>query len=87
MQTPFEKTVEGLKNRLIDEWQHAWKLWSVQLNAAGLVLLSGAEFAREGIAYVPPNLVYLVPHAQTLATAFFVLGLVARFIRQKKKGA
>lgn len=76
---------EKLKDHLVEEWREFHKLWSVQLNSIGLALLAGAEFARDGVEHIPPSLVHLVPYAQWLAAGFFVLGILARGIRQKKR--
>jgi len=75
---------EHIKKLLIDEWKQAHKMWSVQLNAAGLGLLAAAETVKEAVAFVPPSLVHLLPHIQHLAMGLFVFGLVARLFKQKK---
>lgn len=76
--------IEKLKNALVDDWKIAWKFWSVQLNAVGLVLMTVAEILRDSVGMVPPSLAHLLPHAQTLALGLFFLGLAARLIRQDK---
>lgn len=77
--------LDRLKAHLIDEWKSAWKLWSVQLNAAGVLLLSGATMLKETMEYVPPAFVGALPYAKGIALGLFVLGLVARILRQKPK--
>ena len=74
-----------IESRLVAGWRSAWKLWSVQLNALGLALVGVAELLQQGIVSLPPALLDKLPHMSTIATVCFVLGLVARLIRQDKK--
>jgi len=77
--------ISKVEDRLVSGWRSAWKLWSVQLNALGLVLIGVAELLQQGIVALPPALLDKLPYASTIATVCFVLGLVARLIRQDKK--
>lgn len=74
-----------LEDKLVAEWRQAWKLWSVQLNAIGLVLMGAVEILQAGVGSMPPALLDKLPYAQSVATACFVLGLVARLLKQGTK--
>lgn len=78
------KTIEA---RLITEWRDAWRYWSVQLNAAGLVVLSACETASTMWSSMPPDLRQIMPYAPALSTALFAAGLVSRFVTQPKAAA
>ena len=72
-----------MKLKLIPDWKSAWRLWSVQLNAIGLFLMGVIEILRDSVGMIPPSLAHLLPHAQFVALGFFVVGLIARLLKQK----
>ena len=74
-----------MRRFLIVDWKSAWKFWSVQLNALGLILMGVAEMLRDSVGMVPPSLAHLLPHAQQIAMGLFILGLIARIFKQKPK--
>ena len=74
-----------LRISLIAEWKSSWKLWSVQINALGLMLMTFGVFIRDAIDWMPSSLVGRLPHAETIGIIFFGLGLIARILRQERK--
>lgn len=72
-----------ISDYLIHEWQHAWKLWSVQLNVIGIGLMAFGEIMRDSWSALPPSLADRIPHAETIGLIVFILGLVARLMKQK----
>lgn len=76
--------LERLKSALIDEWKGSWKLWSVQLNALGLVLMSFGELFKDSWNQLPDSLSSRIPHAETIGIILFALSLVARLCKQAK---
>lgn len=66
------------KIKLIDEWKHCWKMFSVQAGTLG-VAITGAYAA------LPPNFQSLVPSNVMLGvTGFlFVVGIVGRLVKQE----
>lgn len=78
MLTPFDR----LKTCLVDEWKGSWKLWSVQINALGLLLMGLGEALRESWTQLPSDLATKIPHSETIGMVMFGLGLVARVLKQ-----
>ena len=70
---------------LIDDWRKAWKFWSIQLNALGLLVLSFADIINQAWATLAPSLSHHIPHAKTIAIALFVIAILARLVPQGKK--
>lgn len=77
--------LSNVKAKLIDDWHRAWKLWSVQINAIGLVLMGVVELLKYASDNVPPSLVNKLPHGETIATVCFVLSMGARLLKQEPK--
>lgn len=74
-----------ISDYLIHEWQHAWKLWSVQLNAIGLGLMVFGEVMRDSWSVLPPSLADKIPHAEVIGMVVFALGIIARLTKQAPK--
>ena len=72
-------------NLLINDWRKAWKFWSIQLNALGLVILSCADIINQAWATLAPTLSHHIPHAKTIAITLFVIAIIARLIPQETK--
>jgi hypothetical protein len=75
---------ERVKDRLINEWKGSWKLWSVQLNALGLVLMSFGEIFKDSWNQLPESLASHIPHAEVIGMLLFGLSLIARLCKQGK---
>lgn len=70
---------------LITDWRKAWKLWSIQFNALGLLVLSCADIINQAWATLAPSLSHHIPHARTIAVTLFVIAILARLIPQGTK--
>lgn len=68
---------DRIKARLIDDWTKAWKYWSVQISILGAAL--SAAWAA-----LPADTRAMIPGAQWIGLALFVMVLVTRLIQQKK---
>lgn len=68
---------------LIDDWKKAHRYWSVRLNSAGIALMGLAGIVSEAWNSMPSDLRQAVPYAQGIAMGLFILGLVARVVKQK----
>lgn len=79
-----------LKQRLVPEVRHAWRWWSMRLNALGLAILAWVQFDPVSVLAVwnmmPAHVRGVMPeHALTgLAFIFFALAMLARLVRQPK---
>lgn len=70
---------------LVTDWKKAWKFWSVQLNALGIVILSFSDVINQAYTALPPSLASHVPHAKTVAIVVFGLGIISRILTQGDK--
>jgi hypothetical protein len=70
--------------KLISGWRNWWKLWSVRLNIAGIVLIA-AEQMLTLWPIVPAETRALIP--AWLPLPFFALAALARVIKQEKLNA
>ena len=63
--------------KLIDEWKHAWKMFSVQANVLGAALVGG-------YTQLPQEFKDVVPHQWVLwiAALTFVAGGLGRLVKQ-----
>jgi hypothetical protein len=75
------------KVKLIDEWKSAWRFASVQIQAAGLVIMGVSQALGETWNQMPPNLQQLLPHANTIAMVLFGLGLIGRILTKREAPA
>lgn len=74
-----------MKLRLIDNWRHGWKFWSVILGALGTI--AGCADLLLPVWNMLPDDVRAILPADTLrliGAALWVLALVARFVKQEK---
>lgn len=77
--------------RLIDDWQRAWRWWSVRLNVAGTTLLAWflafPDVAREIWLVIPDELKALLPTRVAYFIPLIILfaANVARIVKQKDK--
>ena len=71
--------------KLVEDWKDGWKFWSVQLGAAGMGLLTFADFLNQVLMTVPPVLGMKIPHAQSLGLVLIGAGLISRFLKQGTK--
>ncbi|MDD1450806.1 glycosyl hydrolase 108 family protein [Sphingomonas sp. H160509] len=75
--------------KLIDNWRHAWRLWSVRLSAFGALLTALAAAAPDTLLQIwnglPEDVRSLLPEsvAHVIPTLLFVATIVARLIPQK----
>lgn len=76
--------LDALKKTMIAEWKGSWKLWSVQINALGLALMTFGQFMKDSWDQLPPSLAAHIPNAETIGIIIFGLGLVARLLKQAK---
>lgn len=74
--------------KLVDDWQSAWRWWSVKLNLIGnamlVALLAFPAIAQEIWASLPVELKAMLPVrvAYFVPVAIFVAATVARLIQQ-----
>jgi hypothetical protein len=82
-----------LKNRLIDDWCHAWRWWSMRFNAIGLAIMGWVQFdpvSALGVWNMMPGPVRdVLPHnfVQLAGLALFALSMLARVVKQKPADA
>lgn len=74
--------------KLIDNWRHGWKFWSVRLGLLG-VILELADLANIILpvwSMIPDDVSAMIPDgaSKAIGVALCALSLVARFIRQEK---
>lgn len=72
------------KVRLIPEWKEAWKFASMRIQAAGLVIMVGAEMFGSTWNSLPVTLQQKLPHATTVALVLFGIGLIGRILQKHK---
>jgi lysozyme family protein len=78
--------------KLIDNWRHAWRLWSVRLSAFGALLTALAAAAPDTLLQIwnglPDDVRGVVPEsvAHVIPTLLFVATIVARLIPQRAAG-
>lgn len=79
-----------LRARLIPDLRHAWRMWSVRLNAVGLAVLAWVQIDPVSVLAVwnmmPPAVrAHLPAHfVLPVASTLFALSLLARLVRQPK---
>ena len=66
---------------LIDEWKHAWKLFSVQANAIGLAIVGAYTALPEEFKSTIP-----VKYVAYITGVTFAAGLVGRLVKQASQG-
>lgn len=74
-----------MKLKLIPEWRKGLKFWSVQLSLVALFISTFAEYVNYAWTFMPPSMSQHMPHADKIALTLFVIGLLARFLKQGDK--
>jgi len=75
--------------KLIENWRHAWRLWSVRLSALGALLTTFAAAAPDTLLQIwnglPDDVRAIFPETavRVIPTLLFVATIVARLIPQK----
>jgi len=75
--------------KLIENWRHAWRLWSVRLSALGALLTTFAAAAPDTLLQIwnglPDDVRAVFPETfvRVIPTLLFVATIVARLIPQK----
>lgn len=77
--------MNALKDRLVDDWRHAWRWFSVQLH----MIASSALLLLQMAPVLPPEIQRHIPQpwAAILTVAWTVLGLYARLVKQRPPAA
>jgi hypothetical protein len=77
--------LQKLKDRLVDDWCHAWRWFSVQLHAFATSVLLLLQLAP----VLPPEVQKAIPQpwGVILTAVWAALGLYARLVKQKKPDA
>lgn len=76
--------------QLIPDWRNAWRFWSMQLGALGssliAVLVMVPDVAISAWLTFPDDLKSIMPpqYMPMFGVVLYVMGMVARVIRQKK---
>lgn len=65
--------------KLIPNWRRAWRMFSVQAQAAGIAAIAGWQALPDDLRALVPQ-----PLAIGLAVALLVLGIIGRLIDQPK---
>lgn len=79
-----------MKLHLIDDARHAWRMWSVRLNAIGLAIMGLLWFDPTMVLAVvnmmPPAVRSAIPdHFELfLGGLFFALAMISRLVKQPK---
>lgn len=79
-----------MKPQIVSHWRTIFKQWSFWLGAAGTAitsaLLASPDLALQVWLMMPPDLKATIPERFTpfIGVGVFVLGLIAKFIRQTK---
>lgn len=76
--------LDGLKDRLIDDWSRALKLWSVRINALGAIILPLLTM----VPALPAEFQALFPPAvrAIIAALWCAAAIAARLVKQKPSG-
>lgn len=78
--------------KLIDNWRHAWRLWSVRMSAFGALLTALAAAAPDTLLQIwnglPDDVRSVFPEtiSRVIPTLLFVATIVARLIPQRAAG-
>lgn len=72
----------NIRVKLIEDWHIAWRWWSMQISAIGVVLMGASEILGQAWTSVPPDLRRYLPYADTIALVLFLLAMIARVIDQ-----
>lgn len=76
--------MEKIRDRLIDDWKQAWKLWSVQLSSLAFMVMLAAEILGSGWQQLPQEVRDNIPHAVTIGLVLNGLTILARIFNQIK---
>ena len=70
---------------MIENWRNAWKFWSLQLQAVGLVLITFPELILDAWVYLPVEVKSMLPTEYSSFVGLFLIiaGMVARLIKQR----
>lgn len=86
----WQKVKAWINDHLVEEAHEWWMLWSTRLNAIGLALLTWIQIDPVSVLGVwnmmPASMKAVVPSNifQLVAITLFLLGMMARFVRQPK---
>ncbi len=86
----WEKIKVWLNDHLVEEAREWWMLWSTRLNAIGVAILAWIQIDPVGVLEVwnmmPESIQSVVPSNifQLVAITLFLLGMMARFVKQPK---
>lgn len=84
------KAILWCRDRLVDNWNLAWRWWSVRFNALGILILSWIQFDPVGPLYVwslmPDPVREILPRnfMMIIGIALFGLSMLARVVKQPK---
>lgn len=80
--------LDGIRDRLVENWRSAWRWWSLRLNALGLLILGFVQFDPVGALFVwnmmPSHVRAFLPSNFLLyvGLALFALSMIARMVKQ-----
>jgi hypothetical protein len=74
--------------KLVDGWRSAWRWASVRASALGVVLVTVAEVAQQGLLGLPDDVRAHIPNGDSISLVLFVAIPLLRIItfREKKDG-
>lgn len=74
--------------KLVDGWRNAWRWASVRASALGVVLVTVAEVAQQGLLGLPDDVRAHIPSADAISIVLFVAIPLLRIVtfREKKDG-
>ena len=77
--------------KMIENWRHSWRLWSVRVSAAGAIVATAAAAAPDALLSawqaLPTDLQALVPEqlGRWVTPALFAGSLAARLLKQRSQ--
>lgn len=74
-----------MKITLISDWKKAWKFASIQIPAAGLIVLSGVDYASQVWFQMSGSIQSQIPYYNIIGIAFLAFSIVGRLVKFTSK--
>lgn len=74
-----------MKVTLISDWKKAWKFASIQIPAAGLVVLTGLDYASQVWFQMSGSVQSQIPYSNIIGIAFLAFSIVGRLVKFTSK--
>lgn len=74
-----------MKITLIPDWKKAWKFASIQIPAAGLIVLAGLDYASQVWFQMSSSIQSQIPYSNFIGIAFLALSIIGRLVKFASK--